>query len=203
MYKKHNQNLNYKQKGFTVIELLVVISVISLLSSVIMVSLVKARAKGRDARRLEDVKVLSQAIQLYIGDTGTPPPGNNEAANDYFNYSSDPAGFITSLKSSNYITGAITGPVPGTLLHTGNFYNYAYFRYPPCAPDLGLPGGPGTCTLGTQSAAVDNLGQFCGNTISGNIYSTNAKAALVFFPEGGPSNVYPKYFGFYNYVCFY
>ena len=63
------------ERGFTLIELLVVIAIIGLLSSVILASLNTARMKGRDARRLADVKQLQLALELYSSDqagTGYP-----------------------------------------------------------------------------------------------------------------------------------
>ncbi|OGG50823.1 hypothetical protein A2763_00595 [Candidatus Kaiserbacteria bacterium RIFCSPHIGHO2_01_FULL_54_36] len=64
-----------KEKGFTLIELLVVIAIIGLLSSVVLASLNNARKKGRDARRLADIKQLQLALELYSSDqaaTGYP-----------------------------------------------------------------------------------------------------------------------------------
>lgn len=55
---------NYK-RGFTLIELLVVIAIIGILSSIVLASLNSARKKGRDARRLADVKQLQLALELY------------------------------------------------------------------------------------------------------------------------------------------
>lgn len=55
-------------RGFTLIELLVVIAIIGLLSSVILASLNTARKKGRDARRLSDLKQLQLALELYNSD---------------------------------------------------------------------------------------------------------------------------------------
>jgi prepilin-type N-terminal cleavage/methylation domain-containing protein len=53
-----------KQKGFTLIELLVVIAIIAILSTVVMAGLNSARAKGRDAKRLSDIKQLQSALEL-------------------------------------------------------------------------------------------------------------------------------------------
>ena len=61
------------QKGFTLIELLVVIAIIGLLSSVILASLNSARVKGRDARRLADLKQLQTALELYYNDNNKYP----------------------------------------------------------------------------------------------------------------------------------
>ncbi len=62
-----------KQKAFTLIELLVVIAIIGLLASIVMVSLNKARAKGRDAKRIADKSQVVKALQMYSLDNGTLP----------------------------------------------------------------------------------------------------------------------------------
>ena len=51
--------------GFTLIELLVVIAIIGILSSVVLASLNSARAKGRDTKRISDMKQLQLALELY------------------------------------------------------------------------------------------------------------------------------------------
>lgn len=52
-------------KGFTLIELLVVIAIIGILSSVVIANLNTARTKARDTRRIEDVKQIQIALELY------------------------------------------------------------------------------------------------------------------------------------------
>lgn len=54
-----------RERGFTLIELLVVIAIIGILSSVVLASLNSARTKGRDARRISDLKQLQLALELY------------------------------------------------------------------------------------------------------------------------------------------
>jgi prepilin-type N-terminal cleavage/methylation domain-containing protein len=62
-----------KKNGFTLIELLVVISIIGILASIIMVSLGTARAKGRDAKRISDIRTIQLSLEEYYNDNGTYP----------------------------------------------------------------------------------------------------------------------------------
>jgi type II secretion system protein G len=54
-----------KQKSFTLIELLLVISVIGLLSSVILTSLVSSLEKARDTKRKTELSQLAKALEMY------------------------------------------------------------------------------------------------------------------------------------------
>src|SRR3989344_777465 len=58
-------------RGFTLIELLVVIAIIGILSTVVLGAVNTARQKGRDARRLEDLKSIANAIAVQ--QAGTKP----------------------------------------------------------------------------------------------------------------------------------
>jgi type II secretion system protein G len=61
------------KKGFTLIELLVVIAIIGLLSSIVLASLNTARAKARDASRLEEIKQIKTALEFYYDQNGFYP----------------------------------------------------------------------------------------------------------------------------------
>jgi prepilin-type N-terminal cleavage/methylation domain-containing protein len=61
------------RKGFTLVELLVVISIVALLSSVVVASTNNARQKSRDARRISDIKQIRIALELYYDVNGQYP----------------------------------------------------------------------------------------------------------------------------------
>lgn len=61
------------KRGFTLIELLVVIAIIGILSSVVLASLNSARRKGRDARRIADLKQIQLALELSYDKNGFYP----------------------------------------------------------------------------------------------------------------------------------
>lgn len=78
------------KKGFTLLELLVVIAIIGVLSSVVIVSLSNAKAKARDAKRIQDLSQIKTALDLYYNNNGYyPQTGCGWDCNDYrYGYSS-------------------------------------------------------------------------------------------------------------------
>lgn len=64
------------QKGFTLVELLVVIAVIGLIASVVVVSLGTVREKARDTRRKEDLDALRKALEIYYAEEEKYPTTN-------------------------------------------------------------------------------------------------------------------------------
>ena len=84
-----------KKKGFTLVELLVVIVIIGILATLATVALGSARMKARDARRISDVKQIQTALELYYNDNTTYPASNALA---------------TSL--ANYMPSVPTNPTP-------------------------------------------------------------------------------------------
>ena len=59
------------RKGFTLVELLVVISIIALLSSVILAAVIGARAKGANARIQEEVALMRNDLETNRNGDGT------------------------------------------------------------------------------------------------------------------------------------
>lgn len=64
------------RKAFTLIELLVVVATIGILSSIVLSTMNQTRSKARDARRMEDLKQIQSALELYANDhSGAYPAG--------------------------------------------------------------------------------------------------------------------------------
>lgn len=55
-------------RGFTLVELMVVIAIIGLLASIVSLSLMSARQKARDTKRIADLKTIQLALSLYYND---------------------------------------------------------------------------------------------------------------------------------------
>lgn len=87
-----------RSKGFTLVELLVAVSIVSLLSIVGFVSYTSANKRARDARRREDLKAVQAALELYFAANNSyPTTGGNW-------YSSEPGDQVTN-NGGNYIPG--------------------------------------------------------------------------------------------------
>lgn len=132
--------MNFK-KGFTLIEVLIVVAIIGILASIVLVGLGPARQSGQDARRLADVRGIQTALELYYRAEGTYPAnqGAGDSYQEYCNmaqtvsqYSnnqilpSDPrvtgtsgggcgseGDYVYASDGSNYVLGALLdGPLP-------------------------------------------------------------------------------------------
>ncbi len=62
-----------KQRGFTLIEVLIVVSIIGLLTSATLIGLGSFRGAGRDARRLSDLRQIQNGLELYYAKYGNYP----------------------------------------------------------------------------------------------------------------------------------
>lgn len=54
------------KRGFTLIEILIVIAIIGVLASVVLVGLGPTQKQGRDARRISDLKQVQNVLELYF-----------------------------------------------------------------------------------------------------------------------------------------
>lgn len=98
--------------GFTLIELLVVISIIALLTSIVLAALAEAKAKARDARRLEDMRTLQTAIAMYQNDHGGsfPETGAEKNRSEWEYSTNSRNNFIENLVNGKYIPFGIKDP---------------------------------------------------------------------------------------------
>ncbi len=60
-------------RGFTLIEILVVIGIIAILSGIVMAKLGGSSANTRDAKRQADLKMLGVALEVYFNQNGSYP----------------------------------------------------------------------------------------------------------------------------------
>ncbi|MBI3627439.1 MAG: prepilin-type N-terminal cleavage/methylation domain-containing protein [Candidatus Sungbacteria bacterium] len=70
--------MTYRERGFTLIELLVVIAIIGVLASIVMASLITARQKARDARRVSDIEQIRLGLELFWDANSNVYPTNGQ-----------------------------------------------------------------------------------------------------------------------------
>lgn len=61
------------KKGFTLIEMLVVISIIGVLTTLVAANINSARSRARDAERKSDIKNITTALRVYYNDKNRYP----------------------------------------------------------------------------------------------------------------------------------
>ncbi len=61
------------KKGFTLIELMVVVLIVGLLSGLVVVNVNNSRVAARDARRIADLGTISSALAAFYADTHDYP----------------------------------------------------------------------------------------------------------------------------------
>ena len=64
-----------KQKGFTLVEILIVVAIVALVGTLAVVAVNSARSKQRDATRLANVRQLQSALEDYFNETNEYPSG--------------------------------------------------------------------------------------------------------------------------------
>jgi len=65
--------INKKNPAFTLIEVLVAVTIIAVLTAIGVVSYASANRNSRDAKRLSDVEQIRAALEMYRADCGTYP----------------------------------------------------------------------------------------------------------------------------------
>lgn len=64
-----------RKKGFTLVELLVVMAILGILAAITLANFTTSQAKGRDAQRKSDLRQISNALEAYYTDHGSYPVG--------------------------------------------------------------------------------------------------------------------------------
>lgn len=116
-------------KGFTLMELLVVISIIGLLASVVLASLSSARQKGRNSARVQQISQYIKALALYQSSSptgGYPSVSGFVCLGDYPSPNScwNNGNFSENTAFATALTPYIPSLPPGNKV--GTFTGYIY-----------------------------------------------------------------------------
>lgn len=87
------------KKGFTLIELMVVITVIAILATISLFGIGRSQAAARDTQRQQIMGSLRTALERYYADNG-----------QYYNATNDFCGMVFGLVGAGYLASQPTDP---------------------------------------------------------------------------------------------
>ena len=118
-----------KKRGFTLIELMVVVAVIGVLTAILVPAVGGLTAKGRDVRRKADISSIAMALELFMDKYGRYPTSGESGSDSCSGWrGSDTADFMQVL-----ITEGFLKTYPADPINTGggcSGYCYSYYLYP-------------------------------------------------------------------------
>ena len=150
-----------KNKGFSLIELLVVISIIGVLASIVISSLGESQARARDARRQSDMRTLWLALFTYDLDHGGFPTSAAYSQNESGGWDlSDDGDFMQFLIDDGYLGGQILDPINSRTPGSVSYLNDTdYFYRVRCLNTTSPPG----LRLSYRSEKTGNAVEYAGD----------------------------------------
>jgi general secretion pathway protein G len=146
--------MTYKKiiRGFTMVELLIVIVIIGILSTISLFALAGTRESSRDARRKSDLESIRSALELYKADCGEyiptlefPAPGNQLT------------GATCPTPNSNIYMQSVPGDPLGSPVGTYYYNRPNANTYSLCARLEVAPTTPGCTTADCGTAGLCNV----------------------------------------------
>jgi type IV pilus assembly protein PilA len=116
-------SLNKRQKGFTIVELLIVIVVIGILAALVITTYSGIQAKARNAKRQTDIQSLQTQIEAFFSQNGYYP------SNTDMNGASWRTTNMKSLDTNAMIDPSATSQTPTlATAPAAKVYSYAVFQ---------------------------------------------------------------------------
>lgn len=145
-----------RSSGFSLLELIITVSIISILAGSVAPSLSRRMSKSRDAQRVADLRTVQEAIELFQVDRGRYPAADSNSSFGGWDVSHD-GGFISELQRSGFLLDDVGDPLDGDV------YHYRYKVFP--QGSFGCKGFTSFYVLGirefeTEAYATSNSGFF-------------------------------------------
>lgn len=115
-----------RQAGFTIVELLIVVVIISIVAAISIATYTGIQVRARDSMRTDAIAKIKKSLELYKIDNGRYPSATpNPGCCGGWELSSDADGtFIESLRDYGLAGGVPVDPINNAA------YTFFYYRYP-------------------------------------------------------------------------
>lgn len=101
-----------KQRGFTLLEMMVVVAIIAILAGILIPNFTHARAQAATSACMANLKTVATAFELYYTDKQTYPPGTNQVIDS------------SATGGGGVLSGYIGQPPEDPTAGTGKYYTY-------------------------------------------------------------------------------
>lgn len=114
--------LNFKSStfahGFSLVELLIVISIIGILTTLLMANFIGVRQRARDAQRKSDLRQVQSALELFRSDQGSYPV----SAYPYRANNCEDSLKSTDCSTTTYMNKVPLDPMGSSYYNSGHYY---------------------------------------------------------------------------------
>jgi prepilin-type N-terminal cleavage/methylation domain-containing protein len=165
--------MKISKKGFTLIELMVVIAIIGILSAVMLESFSAAKSQSRDVKRISDLSNIQLALAGYFNRCGQYPAADTGVSNksiiDSTTLSQNtncPSGISLSTFIATIPTPPNSGEVYSYVTDSGydDYFLHATLENQNKASNNSLASAPTWCTSGSDVCGSSNLNLSCTGT---------------------------------------
>ncbi|OYW85007.1 hypothetical protein B7Z17_03075 [Candidatus Saccharibacteria bacterium 32-49-10] len=119
-----------RSRGFTIVELLIVIVVIAILAAITIVAFNGVQQRARDSARATSLAAITKALELYYADNGQYPLGSGSSTiNGSWSTSADASWQNLADQLRPYLATLPVDPqgTPGVPGMSGSGYNFDYY----------------------------------------------------------------------------
>ena len=117
-------------RGFTIVELLIVIVVIAILAAISVVAYNGIQVRARDTQRKADISAIVKSLELYHAIEGVYPTAGGSHFSGSWSTTADASWATLETRLKPHISKLPTDPIstPNANILSLTGYNYAYFR---------------------------------------------------------------------------